>query len=284
VLPQFIEVEVGTYCNRRCAWCPNGWHDRGLQRDVMNPALFSSLLADLGKHGFKGWFAFHNYNEPLADPAILDRIGESRAALPGAKLDIHTNGDFLDAELLEKLRAAGLDGLQVTLYPQDDAAFDAPDPKRIDTFLTKLGITRRGRLEDRPSKIERTVRVGRLALSVRLPRVERYNDRAGSVGLVALKVPTPRSVPCTLPTRSAAIDVHGNLKVCCHIYDAKQPEMAPYLMGNLRDASFSELWSGPRMAKVRAQLGRADFEGLSVCAACSHRPPEWMERAREPCE
>lgn len=277
-LPHFLEVEIGTYCNRRCAWCPNGWHERGQSRLTMPRGVFSGLVENLGAHGFSGWFAFHNYNEPLADPALLDRLREARAALPAAKLDIHTNGDFLDAPLLEALRAAGLDALQVTLYPQGEAVFEPPHPARLAAFLSKLGITRKGRLEDRPSKIERTVRVGRLALSVRLPRVERYNDRAGSVGLVGLRTPTPRIAPCSLPTRSAAIDVHGNLKVCCHIYDAAEPAMAPYVMGRLSDAPFTALWNGERMRAVRAQLAQADFAGLPACANCSHRAPEWMDR------
>jgi hypothetical protein len=38
-----------------------------------------------------------------------------------------------------------------------------------------------------------------------------------------------RRAPCLLPVHSAAIDFHGTLKLCCHIYDTAAPEAAPYL-------------------------------------------------------
>ncbi|MCU0701369.1 MAG: hypothetical protein MUC96_33080, partial [Myxococcaceae bacterium] len=47
-LPGFIEVEIGTYCNRQCAWCPNGWHDRGLEArsKSMRDETWRALLDD----------------------------------------------------------------------------------------------------------------------------------------------------------------------------------------------------------------------------------------------
>lgn len=73
-LPGFIEVELGTYCNRRGGWCPNAFSPRGQQRRAMQESTWEALLDDLHAHHFRGWFAFHNYNEPLADPHLLPRV------------------------------------------------------------------------------------------------------------------------------------------------------------------------------------------------------------------
>ena len=102
-LPGFIEVELGTFCNRRCGWCPNAYSERGQQRRDMKDSTWEALLDDLHAARFRGWFAFHNYNEPLADPNLFARGERARARLPFAKLELHTNGDFLDRQTLTGL-------------------------------------------------------------------------------------------------------------------------------------------------------------------------------------
>ncbi len=64
-----------------------------------------------------------------------------------------------------------------------------------------------------------------MELVLRPPRIERYTDRAGSVDFTPLRATAPREQPCYLPFHSAAVDVHGALKVCCHIYDSTDPAM-----------------------------------------------------------
>ncbi len=269
-LPEFIEVEIGSYCNRRCPWCPNGWHDRGQRRESMVDATWAALLKDLAQHDYSGWFAFHNYNEPMADPRLNERISEARAHLPNARLELHTNGDFLDKASLAALQAVGMDLVRVTLYPSDDQAFEEPKPERLDRFLARLGCAGRGRRTDKTSKLEHQVRVGKLILIVRLPRVAHYTDRAGSVGLRPIVSTAERTQPCHLPSRSAAIDYLGNLKLCCHIYDAAAPENARYVMGNVGKTAFSQLWAAGPLCEARKQLARADFSQLPACARCSH--------------
>ena len=102
-LPDFIEVEIGTFCNRRCRWCPNGWHERGRQHDRMATRTWRRLLADLRRAEYAGWLAFHNYNEPLADPTLREKVDQARRALPRARLAVYTNGDLLDRAMLDAL-------------------------------------------------------------------------------------------------------------------------------------------------------------------------------------
>ncbi len=282
-LPGFLEVEVGSYCNRRCAWCPNGWHDRGQTQRSMAPATWRALLDDLGAARFRGWFAFHNYNEPLADPALFDRLADARAALPDAKLELHTNGDFLDAAMLARLRKATVDLVRVTLYPTDARAFAPPDARRIGRFLARAGLRpSRAKPVEKRSKLEQSMRVGALDLVVRVPKIAHYTARAGSVGLAELQPTGPRTRPCLLPFHSAAIDFHGALKLCCHIYDSTTRESAPYVLGNVGQTPFRALWSGERMQQLRAQLARGDFTGLPECGRCTHQTPEWMVKKVTP--
>jgi MoaA/NifB/PqqE/SkfB family radical SAM enzyme len=281
-LPGFIEVEIGTYCNRQCAWCPNGWHERGLKsasRSMLDET-WRALLGDLGAARYAGWFAFHNYNEPMADPRLLERLSQARAALPAAKLEVHTNGDFLTRASVHALAGAGCSLTRVTLYPSNERALEPPDEGRLHRFLSRLGLSSEERVV-KTSKLEHRVQVGAMTLVVRLPRIEHYTDRAGSVHFEPLASTKPRSGPCWLPFHSAAIDVHGALKLCCHIYDTTAPGMEAYVIGNVAEQPFSSLWRSRRMEALRRRLARADYRRLGACASCAHASPSWMvPRAR----
>lgn len=277
--PAYLEVEIGSYCNRRCPWCPNGWSERGSRRERMPERVWRSLLRDLRSTGFSGTFAFHNYNEPLADPAcLLACLGQARRAMPRARLSVYTNGDRLDRPMLRKLLAAGADEVRVTLYPAPSRALEEPDPEVVDRFLRRLGVDRKGRRLDKAGRLERRVRVGRALLVVKAPRIRSYCNRAGSVGLEAFGSTRPRRASCLYPYLSAAVDYHGNLKLCCHVYETTRPEDRSSVVGNVGETAFSKLWNGARMKALREKLAEADFAGLPNCARCNHRMQPWMLR------
>ena len=121
-LPGFIEVELGSFCNRRCGWCPNAFSERGQTRNEMKDSTWAALLDSLSAARFAGWFAFHNYNEPLADPRLLERVADARERLPHAKLELHTNGDFLDRLMLDALAGLGVELVQRRF--ETEAAFE----------------------------------------------------------------------------------------------------------------------------------------------------------------
>jgi hypothetical protein len=269
-LPAFVEVEIGSYCNRRCPWCPNGWHDRGQQRRAMRVAVWQALLDDLARCRYRGALGFHNYNEPLADPRLFTRIRQARRALSEARLVVYTNGDLLDRPMLERLASSGADALNVTLYPPAGRAFEAPQAAPLTRVARRLGLVRLGRAADNGRRIKQYARFGALRVLLAVPHIAHYHDRAGSVGLAALVSHRPRVLPCLLPYASAAIDYHGNLKLCCHIYDSLLPDNRPCVIGNVGEQPFSRLWRSARLQRLRRQLARADFSGLPACAACAH--------------
>ncbi|MDP3232570.1 MAG: SPASM domain-containing protein [Myxococcales bacterium] len=274
-LPGFIEVEIGTFCNRQCAWCPNGWHERGLEHRSTSMAepTWRALLADLAD--YRGWFAFHNYNEPMADPHLFERMREARLAMPNAKLELHTNGDFLTRKTLLLLQQAGCALTRVTLYPSNEKALEPPDEARLHRFLKRLELASGARVQ-KATKLEHRVQLESMELIVRLPRIEHYTDRVGAVQFEPIRNEAPRSTPCWLPFHSAAIDVHGALKLCCHIYDSTTPAMAHAVIGNVGEVPFTKLWRSRRMESLRRKLAAANFKTLPACAGCAHVTPSWM--------
>lgn len=272
---EFLEVEIDTFCNRTCSWCGNGHSDRGRSHRAMRADVWQALIADLERHNYGGRFAFHNYNEPLLSEGLFERLGELVRRVPACRPHIYTNGDPLDAALLARLRDAGVAQVNVTLYPAESKAFDAPDPARIDRFLERIGQAGRGVDDDRERKLVRTLRVGALRLVVRVPRIDSYVDRAGSVGLVALQRKSgARTDPCSLPQTAAAVDVDGRLKLCCHAYAPSTPGQASLFFAPINEVPLSRQWAESAFTRARDQLARADFSGLPACARCPHKQSE----------
>lgn len=111
-----ITIETSSYCNRRCFYCPNSLHDRISKQVLLDSELFERLVGDLGSIDYSRRIQLGYYNEPLADPTIVDKVGRLRSALPGAFISIFSNGDYADEELLARLRAAGLNELSISLH------------------------------------------------------------------------------------------------------------------------------------------------------------------------
>jgi hypothetical protein len=89
---RYVEVETARYCNRTCLWCPNGHTGARRVQQLMPWPLLAKVAAELGEAGFVGFFALHNYNEPLANPRLHDELALLRAAAPEARPAIYTNG------------------------------------------------------------------------------------------------------------------------------------------------------------------------------------------------
>lgn len=273
-LPRFIEVEISAFCNRRCSWCPNHDHARGRSTEVLDPAIWQALLAELGSLGYDGEFAFHNYNEPLLAPDCLVRLAQARAALPRARLVLFSNGDPLarDPRLLDALAASGLDELRVTRYPKESEAGLPPQAAHLRAWLTRIGLPAEQVLViDEGRRLVAETRLAGLRVRVIAPRVDHYSDRGGSLSGHPLLCRTQRREPCLLPSNSAAIDVHGRLKLCCQIYDTTTADGARWVGGDLAEGGFLAAWRGARMARLRRLTASGQFGTLEPCRFCSHK-------------
>lgn len=273
-LPHFIEVEISAYCNRRCSWCPNHDHERGRSTEVLDPAIWLALLAELGALSYAGEFAFHNYNEPLFAPDCLARLTEARAALRQARLVLFSNGDPLihDLTLLDTLAASELDELRITRYPKENEAGLPPQAEHLHAWLTRIGLpAAQIPVIDEGRRLVAETRHAGLRVRVIAPRIDHYSDRGGSLSEHPLLRRRPRREPCLLPMNSAAIDVHGRLKLCCQIYDTTTADGARWVGGDLAENGFLAAWHGARMARLRRLTASGQFETLEPCRFCSHK-------------
>lgn len=269
--PHFIEIEIGSFCNRTCAWCGNGWDLRGRKKNYIHQPVWEKIIYDLSRKNYSGWLAFHNYNEPLADPTIYDKVSFVNAKLPGAKTAIYTNGDYLNETTIAKLLKLDVREIRVTLYPANADIFVEQPDEKMHTFIANLKLKDiQATVESGKRGREARFKVANSTFHVILPNIKSYTDRAGTVKIGELRLPSRRQTPCFLPTHSAAIDYKGNLKLCCQIYDVEADGNLEFNIGNVYETDFWELWDSEKMKVFRLNALSAKFDSMGSCQFCTH--------------
>jgi len=237
----------------------------------MSEGTWEAILDELASVQYSGRFAFHNYNEPLADPTIFAKIARARKTLDRATLTIFTNGDYLDAETFGHLASLGVNHVRINLYPPNTLPLSQPRAERIIRYLsTVLGVHVSESEVFLDQHLQAIVSINSVEVHLMAPLVQYYHNRGGAVRLEQLNSQPQRPMPCFLPYLSAAIDYRGNLKLCCEIYDATLPENSAYLIGNISDGGFMRWWFSDRMNGLRNLVGTARFAQLPACRSCRY--------------
>ena len=105
---QIVEIEIASFCNRTCYFCPNSHIDRKSKSIELDEIVFLKLINNLSEIDYDKFLNFHRFNEPLANKElILKRVRQARERLPKASFRIFTNGDYVSKEYFEELRDAG---------------------------------------------------------------------------------------------------------------------------------------------------------------------------------
>lgn len=111
--PSKLFLEVTTRCNLRCTMCVKQSCDNGIASGDLTPATFEALkpaFADLDAVVISG------VGEPLLHPLLETFIGEMKNRLPSSGLvSLQTNGTLLRPDRIERLVAAGLDSICVSV-------------------------------------------------------------------------------------------------------------------------------------------------------------------------
>ncbi len=279
----YVEVEVFSYCNRRCDFCPNAPIDRISENRFMPETAYLNLLRQLADYGFTGKLAFSRYNEPLADRIILTRLAQARATIPNVQLHTNTNGDYLNREYLIELRAAGLDSISVQDYSQGGHHLDLQ--QAAEALVTKaeaLGCPKRQwRFQINPGELTLLAKLGGFHLEIRTRNFSQLgNSRGHLVGDVS---ETQRRAPCFEPHNGLYIDYNGSVMPCCNLRsDAEEHHSS--ILGNIMESSLEDIYFDAAATRLRHAVGNAGGNSLPVCAGCNFRnylvAPSTLESGR----
>lgn len=273
--PLFIELETASGCNRACSWCPTGRRDASRVIDLMAWDLFTRITEDLGREGWAGEIALHNFNEPLASPRIVREYAHLRDHLRLAQLAVYTNGDFLTEEMFNALLASGVTRFRVSLYPSHaelGSRYSRWTHQRMSDWLRgKLGpIDGDVHYWRSRNAANLLCDAGPFTVEVYAPGiVGSFSDRGGTVPLRELSG-YRRTAPCQVTSQAMAISYTGQVKMCCCVVPGA-PGHEDLIVGNARDQPVLDLWVTARMKRLRVLHRSADWSESGICVSCRHR-------------
>lgn len=259
-----VEIEIFSFCNRKCWFCPNSIIDRNSNNIYLKEELYIKVLEELKKFNKIGFITYSRYNEPLADKIILKRIEQARNILPDVWLTFNTNGDYLTKEYLDLLAIAGLNHIQIQCYLSQKETFDIKNivkPKMIN-FLKKLDL-----------KFEESINNERVyELKINYDKIDvRYQcrnffeygyNRGDTVKNIK---PYNRIEPCYTPSNSIYIDYNGNVMPCCNFRsDIEKHEK--FIMGNIANNTIQEIRANKKFTNFMKTLLTVSGGGIHIHA------------------
>lgn len=262
---KMVEIEVHSYCNRRCWFCPNASVDRRSAVHYLPVETYQQVLHELAALGFGGTLSFSRYNEPFAHEIFFERLRQAREALPKATLFTNTNGDYVTAEALERAAAAGLDSLAVQYYaaqgdwtPQSAAGALHKTAERLGLEIVAVETSLRNV----------HMRIADPRLEIKLVSVNWDAWRVSRGGTVsAAHDEVRRRAPCTYFFDKVYVDYNGSVMPCCNVRSDVEAHKGMILGVLGQGQSLMDIVFGPKaIAWRRAAARYQDWQ--EPCRTC----------------
>jgi radical SAM protein with 4Fe4S-binding SPASM domain len=295
-------IEPTNACNLTCPTCPTGMGKIApkpqLTMDRFDRAV-AGLLPDLTH------LALWNYGEPLLHRELPTMIARAKAA--GVRwVKVSSNAHFLDGERGLALLRSGLDvlilavdGASEATYQQfrkdgsfarvaEQVAWICAEKKRLGlkkpSIELQFIVMRHNEHEiDEIRRLSAEWGIDRLRLkSVGVDK--RTRDLVPTTQLFSRyqddrKTPTQTFDFCPMAWDHTVVNVDGSVTPCCHLY----PDMGEeFVMGNVFETSFKEVWHGERYRAFRAAMldGREKMPGCNKCRGATADPVQVIEEVR----
>jgi radical SAM protein with 4Fe4S-binding SPASM domain len=285
-MPVSIGAELTNNCNLHCPHCPSGSGIMARKRGFMNIDLYDRVIKELGPY-------LHNINlyfqgEPMMNPKFFAFIRSSK----NIKTIVSTNGHFLTEENAEKIVRSGLSKLIISLDGMDQKTYASYRINgNVETVMNGIRFVAEAKKRINSSlKVEiqflvnrfnehQIISVRKFAKSVNaflslksmqildkssvaewLPANNHFRRYRINEGKYVIKSSLPDR--CARLWLNPVITWDGKVVPCC--FDKN----ADYVMGDLNNDSFREIWDGPKYRLFRKSIltGRHMIE---MCRNCT---------------
>lgn len=255
---KMIELEINSYCNRTCSWCPNSTIDRN-KRERFPQELLIPLLCELkekhfGRNWYGGFISFSRNNEPFADSSQLFKVAKLiREYLPYVNLVSNTNGDYLTVALESKVA-------ELSIMDYDCKGYD---------YWHSLLLIHGASFDFRDgSLVYYHYKNKKVVVCLDWPQMTLLENRGGffpgPIDGYQWRSEEPRRIGCEDPGMFVAIDYNGSVMPCCCL---RSDFHTDYILGNLKDNSLEEILEGEKAVSFRKNA--ADPDSLpDACKYC----------------
>lgn len=296
-LPMAVSIEPTTSCNLRCPECPSGLRSFTRPTGMLDPELFRNTMDQLKSS--LSYLLFYFQGEPYLHPDFLDLV--KIASSNGIYTATSTNAHYLDEENARKTVESGLDRLIISI---DGTTQDTYSSYRVGGKLDKvlegaknivhwkkklrsstphtifqfLVVKPNEHQMQDVQRLGKEIGVDEVAFktaqiydyedgSELIPDNDRYSRyRKGADGKYRVKNRLLNH--CWKLWHSCVITWDGKVVPCCFDKDAE------YVMGDLKEQSFREIWNSDRYNEFRSSVLRSRSE-IEMCTNCTEGTRVW---------
>lgn len=288
--PYSISYEPTTACNLSCPECPTGKKEINRNKGMLSLADFDRTLDELSPNLLHIIFYFQG--EPFLNPSLPDFI--RRARYKKVFTMTSTNGHFLTPETAEKVVAAGLHRLIISVDGAEQQTYamyrKGGDLKKVMQGIENIEEAKRKQKSVFP-EVEIQFLVFRtnqhqlpdmrqlaknLGVKLQIKSAQIYNyEQAHNLvptiqkyarykktaeGSFVLKSKLPNR--CWRLWSSAVLTWNGHVVPCCFDKNAEHKQ------GQLPESTFSSVWKGERYSAFRQQILHSR-KSVDICKNCT---------------
>jgi MoaA/NifB/PqqE/SkfB family radical SAM enzyme len=264
---KLIEIEVFSYCNRKCWFCANSSIDRHSDNKIMPEEMYLSIIDQLSEINYSEEVTYSRYNEPLAyKEIILKRISQARERLPNAKLRTNTNGDYVTLEYIHELRDSGLDELFIQQYLANNELYDHKKiKKRMLQKIKSLGVEYSIVSDLENQRIEYSLDIKGITVNLRA-RNFAIEGTSRTEKVAGFNNNYIRTKPCMQVFNNMYIDYNGYVMACCNVR-SDIPMHKNGVMAHINDAPIWHIYRNEKYDPWREHLKDTSPKS-GICAGC----------------
>jgi radical SAM protein with 4Fe4S-binding SPASM domain len=296
-MPIAVSIEPTTSCNLRCPECPSGLRSFTRPTGMLDPEFFKRIITQLEKE--LTYLIFYFQGEPYLNPAFLDLV--TFASEKKVYTATSTNAHYLNDENAKRTVESGLDRLIISI---DGTSQETYSSYRIGGELEKVIEGTKNIIKWKKKLKSSTPHTIFQFLVVKpnehqIPEIQKLGKELG-IDEVALKtaqiydyedgsdlipenseysryvkgmdgkysISNPLLNHCWKLWHSCVITWDGKVVPCCFDKDAE------YVMGDLKEQSFKEIWYGKQYEEFRSSIIRSRSE-IEMCKNCTEGTKVW---------
>ncbi len=267
-----VEIQVASWCNRTCDFCPSG--NFPIPKERMSMESVERIIAELERFSFSGTIGLHLMCEPLLHNKIAEIITLFRQRLPDVFIRLESNGDALNKmERLGTLFDCGLNEALINCYDSQEQ-FEERNRKLLELHPSGGPIWYWNHWQRFPVTPKKKWRLVRLRAFYEAGFT--LSSWAGLVELANPKEePFPLSLPCSRPTKRLHLNYLGEVLVCN--MDWKNE----VIVGNLIKQSLEEVINSPILLNYRYHLDNRNRDH-PLCKRCDSGSAKEVEPGYPP--
>lgn len=265
-----IDIELQSFCNRKCDWCPNKEFDRTFKEE-MSDKTFECLLIMLKESNYGIFknnhipiFSFLGYQECFSNVEYFSkRLNEIKKVFNNAIYVTNSNGDYLNKDNLQKVK---LNSLSIQDYDNKGFIYWYKKFQEFEVFNINYNIEN-GVLFGNHYTIENINVVLNWANKIKLENRGGYFKHNDLPNMNWLNNMDIRTQSCPEAEYFLTISYDGSVMPCCHMRP-DNPEHKDYILGNIQDTSLLDIYYSEKAEQFREKMRIDNGEYPEPCKYC----------------